>query len=44
MTFDEQQYITTLERVFDLTKNGRTEEITNDFSIPKMFGAWSRIF
>lgn len=41
--FDEQ-YIATLERVIDLTKNGRTEEIENDFSIPKMFGAWSSIF
>ena len=43
MKFDEQ-YIKTLERVFDLTKAGRTEEIVNDFSIPKMFGAWSSIF
>ena len=43
MKFDEQ-YIKTLERVFDLTKEGRTEEIENDFSIPKMFGAWSSIF
>ncbi len=43
MKFDEQ-YIATLERVIDLTKNGRTEEIENDFSIPKMFGAWSSIF
>lgn len=43
MKFDEQ-YIKTLERVFDLTKDGRTEEIENDFSIPKMFGAWSSIF
>jgi flagellar biosynthesis GTPase FlhF len=41
--FDEQ-YIKTLERVFDLTKDGRTEEIETDFSIPKMFGAWSSIF
>jgi len=41
--FDEQ-YINTLERVFDLTKDGRTEEIETDFSIPKMFGAWSSIF
>ncbi len=30
MKFDEQ-YIKTLERVFDLTKDGRTEEIENDF-------------
>lgn len=43
MKFDEQ-YIKTLERVFDLTKDGRTEEIETDFSIPKMFGAWSSIF
>lgn len=43
MKFDEQ-YIKTLERVFNLTKNGRTEEIETDFSIPKMFGAWSSIF
>ncbi len=43
MKFDEQ-YIATLERVIDLTKNGRTEEIEKDFSIPKMFGAWSSIF
>jgi flagellar biosynthesis GTPase FlhF len=41
--FDEQ-YIKTLERVLDLTKEGRTEEIETDFSIPKMFGAWSSIF
>lgn len=43
MKFDEQ-YIKTLERVLDLTKDGRTNEIENDFSIPKMFGAWSSIF
>lgn len=43
MRFDEQ-YIKTLERVFDLTKDGRTEEIESDFSIPEMFGAWSSIF
>ena len=43
MKFNEQ-YIATLERVIELTKNGRTEEIENDFSIPKMFGAWSSIF
>jgi hypothetical protein len=43
MKFDEQ-YIKTLERVFDLAKDGRTEEIETDFSIPKMFGAWSSIF
>jgi len=36
----DKQYIATLERVIDITKNGRTEEIENDFSIPKMFGAW----
>ena len=43
MTFS-QQYSKTLERVYDLTKEGRTEEIANDFSIPEMFGAWSSIF
>ncbi len=43
LKFDEQ-YIKTLERVIDLTKEGRTAEIENDFSIPKMFGAWSSIF
>jgi len=43
LTFD-QQYIKALEKVYDLTKEGRTEEISNDFSIPKMFGAWSSIF
>jgi len=41
--FDDQ-YIKTLERVFYLTKEGRTEEIENDFTIPKMFGAWSSVF
>lgn len=43
MKFDEQ-YIKTLERVFDLTKDGRTKEIETDYSIPKIFSAWSNIF
>jgi hypothetical protein len=41
--FDEQ-YLKTLEEVYDLTKAGRTIEIETDFSIPKMFGAWSSIY
>lgn len=32
-----------LKRVYDLTKKGQTEEIESDFSIPKIFGAWSSI-
>jgi len=43
MTFADQ-YIQTLQRVYDLTKNGQTETIKTDFSITKMFGAWSSIF
>lgn len=43
MKFD-QQYLKTLEKVYQLTKEGRTDEIAEDFSIPKMFGAWSSIF
>lgn len=43
MKFNEQ-YIEILDHVFKLTKDGRTEEIENDFSIPKMFGAWSNIY
>lgn len=42
MKFDEQ-YIKTLERVYNLTKEGRTGEIETDFFVPKMFGAWSTI-
>lgn len=43
MTFSDQ-YIQTLQRVYDLTKNGQVETIETDFSITKMLGAWSSIF
>lgn len=43
MTFSDQ-YIKTLEKVYELTKTGQTKEIETDYSIPKMFGAWSSIF
>lgn len=43
MTFSEE-YIETLERIYLLTESGETEKIKTDFSIPKMFGAWSSIF
>ena len=43
MTFSEE-YIQTLERIYIIAENGETDKIKTDFSIPKMFGAWSSIF
>jgi len=38
------QYIQTLQHIYDLTKDHQTEIIETDLKITKMFGAWSSIF
>jgi hypothetical protein len=43
MTFSEE-YLAALDKIFDLSKSGQSKLIGTDYSIPKMFGAWSSIF